>query len=62
MLYPTAKTLSWLEEGARVADWRERFLNMEIRTILPRLRWDADGSVISIIPGEPRYDERDGDG
>ena len=62
MLYPTAKTLSWLEEGASVAEWRERFFNMEIKKILPRLRWDADGGVISIVPGEARYDERDGDG
>ncbi|KPK63167.1 MAG: hypothetical protein AMS21_06855 [Gemmatimonas sp. SG8_38_2] len=62
LLYPTAKTLSWLEDGASVAEWRERFLSKRIRPILPRLRWDSDGRVISTIPGEPRYDERDGDG
>jgi len=62
LLYPTAKTLSWLEEGASVEEWRERFLKKRVTPILPRLRWDADGRVISTIPGEPRYVERDGDG
>jgi 8-oxo-dGTP pyrophosphatase MutT (NUDIX family) len=61
MMYPTAKTLSWLEGGVSVADWRERFLRAEIRPVLPRLR-RFDGEVIPVLPGEPRYDERDGDG
>ncbi len=62
LLYPTAKTLSWLEDGDTVEEWRQRFLSRRITPILPRLRWDEDGGVISIIPGEPRYDEREGDG
>lgn len=62
MLYPTAKTLSWLEEGSSVAEWRKRFLATDTKPILPRLRRDANGEVISVIPGEPRYDERDADG
>jgi len=62
LLYPTAKTLSWLEDGDSVEEWRERFLNKQVKPILPRLRWEADGRVISTIPGEPLYDERDGDG
>jgi 8-oxo-dGTP pyrophosphatase MutT (NUDIX family) len=61
MMYPTAKTLSWLEEGASVAEWRERFLQTDIEPILPRLR-RFNGEVIPVMPGEPRYDERDGDG
>lgn len=61
MLFPTAKTLSWLEKGNSVADWRERFMKAKIRPILPRLR-RVDGEVIPVMPGEPRYDERDGDG
>jgi 8-oxo-dGTP pyrophosphatase MutT (NUDIX family) len=61
MLYPTAKTLSWLEQGSSVAEWRQRFLGMKIEAILPRLRRVGD-SVISVIPGEPRYGEREGDG
>ena len=58
MLYPTAKTLSWLEEGSSVAEWRDRFLTIDTKPILPRLLRDADGEVISVIPGEPRYDEQ----
>ncbi len=61
MLFPTAKTLSWLEEGRSVAEWRERFLHSDVKATLPRLRW-SNGEVISVIPGEPRYDERGGDG
>jgi 8-oxo-dGTP pyrophosphatase MutT (NUDIX family) len=61
MLYPTAVTLGWLEEGGSVADWRERFLATEIVPILPRLR-RINGEVIPLMPGEPGYDERDGDG
>ena len=61
MMYPTAKTLSWLEEGESVGEWRERFLNTAIKTVMPRLR-RFDGEVIPVMPGEPRYDERDGDG
>jgi 8-oxo-dGTP pyrophosphatase MutT (NUDIX family) len=61
MLFPTAVTLGWLEEGRSVADWRRRFFDTEIRPILPRLR-RLEGKVIPVMPGEPRYDERDGDG
>jgi 8-oxo-dGTP pyrophosphatase MutT (NUDIX family) len=61
MLFPTARTLSWLEEGASVAEWRERFGGVPVEAILPRLR-RVDGEVIPVIPGEPRYDEREGDG
>jgi 8-oxo-dGTP pyrophosphatase MutT (NUDIX family) len=61
MLFPTARTLSWLEEGSSVNDLRERFLATEITPILPRLRRE-DGGIVPVMPGEPRYDERDGDG
>jgi 8-oxo-dGTP pyrophosphatase MutT (NUDIX family) len=61
MLFPTARTLSWLEEGERVAEWRERFRGVAVEAILPRLR-RIDGGVIPVIPGEPRYDERESDG
>ncbi|UCF19417.1 MAG: NUDIX domain-containing protein, partial [Gemmatimonadota bacterium] len=61
MLFPTAKTLGWLEEGSSVAEWRRRFLDSKVEPILPRLR-RIEGAVIPLMPGEPRYDERDGDG
>jgi 8-oxo-dGTP pyrophosphatase MutT (NUDIX family) len=61
MLFPTARTLGWLEEGGSVAEWQERFLRQEILPILPRLR-RIDGEVIPLMPGEPGYDDRDGDG
>jgi 8-oxo-dGTP pyrophosphatase MutT (NUDIX family) len=61
MLFPTAKTLGWLENGDSVAEWRQRFLRQEVRPILPRLR-RFDGEVLPVLPGEPRYDEREGDG
>ncbi len=61
MLFPTAKTLAWLAEGDSVAAWRRYFLGREIRPILPRLR-RSDGDVIPVMPDDPRYDERDGDG
>jgi 8-oxo-dGTP pyrophosphatase MutT (NUDIX family) len=61
MLYPTAKTLSWLEQGSSVEEWRERFLEQEIKTTLPRLRREGD-TIIAVVPGEPRYDERQADG
>lgn len=62
MLFPTAKTLSWLEAGESVAEWVEQFRATEVSPILPRLRRDRDGVVISVLPGEGRYDEREGDG
>jgi 8-oxo-dGTP pyrophosphatase MutT (NUDIX family) len=61
MLFPTARTLGWLEVGASVAEWRERFRDVAVRAILPRLR-RVEGEVIPVVPGEPRYDEREGDG
>lgn len=61
MMYPTARTLEWLLDADSVGGLRERFVARRIEPILPRLRW-ADGEVIPVIPGEPRYDERDGDG
>ncbi len=61
MLYPTAKTLGWLEEGRSVEEWRRRFLRQEVRPLLPRLR-RVNGEVIPVLPGEPGYDDRDGDG
>ncbi|MGD2217380.1 MAG: NUDIX domain-containing protein [Gemmatimonadales bacterium] len=61
MLFPTARTLSWLEEGTSVAEWRARFRGVAVQAILPRLR-RVDGEVIPVMPGEPRYDEREGDG
>ncbi len=61
MMYPTAKTLSWLEKGESVGEWRKRFLSTAIKPMLPRLR-RFEGEVIPVMPGEPRYDERDGDG
>lgn len=61
MLFPTARTLSWLEVGASVAEWREQFRDVAVRAILPRLR-RVEGEVVPVMPGEPRYDEREGDG
>ncbi|NIR42852.1 MAG: NUDIX domain-containing protein [Gemmatimonadetes bacterium] len=61
MLFPTARTLSWLEEGESVEDWRRRARDREVRAILPRLR-RVNGDVVPVIPGDPRYDEREGDG
>lgn len=61
MLFPTAKTLGWLAEGDSVAEWRRHFLHKDVRPILPRLR-RSDGEVIPVMPGDPRYDDRDGDG
>lgn len=61
MLYPTARTLEWLTGAQDVAELRARFRSREIRPILPRLR-RFDGEVIPVIPGEPGYDEREGDG
>lgn len=61
MLFPTARTLGWLEEGGSVAEWRDRFLRTEISPILPRLR-RIGGEVVPLMPGEPGYDECDGDG
>ncbi len=61
MLYPTARTLEWLTGAQSVAELRARFTDRKIRPILPRLR-RFDGEVIPVIPGEPRYEEREGDG
>jgi 8-oxo-dGTP pyrophosphatase MutT (NUDIX family) len=61
MLFPTARTLGWLEDGDSVADWRERFRKAEIKAILPRLI-RSRGQVIPVMPDEPRYDEREDDG
>jgi 8-oxo-dGTP pyrophosphatase MutT (NUDIX family) len=61
MLYPTARTLEWLAEGDSVRDLQTRFMDREVRPILPRLR-RVEGRVVPVIPGEPGYDERDGDG
>ncbi len=61
MLFPTARTLGWLEAGASVAEWREHFRDVSVQAILPRLR-RVEGEVIPVMPGEPRYDEREGDG
>ncbi len=61
MLFPTARTLSWLEGGASVEDWHQRARDREVKPILPRLR-RVNGDVVPVLPGEPRYDEREGDG
>jgi 8-oxo-dGTP pyrophosphatase MutT (NUDIX family) len=61
MLFPTARTLGWLEDAKSVAELRERFRNREKKAILVRLR-RIDGEIIPVMPGEPRYDEREGDG
>ncbi len=61
MMFPTAKTLGWLEDGASVDAWRRRFQSTRIEPLMPRLRRQGD-AVIPVLPGEPRYDEREGDG
>lgn len=61
MMFPTAKTLGWLEDGASVDAWRRRFRGTRIEPLMPRLRRQGD-AVIPVMPGEPRYDERGGDG
>lgn len=61
MLFPTARTLAWLEEGDSVAEWRRRFLANATAPILPRLRRVGD-EVIPVMPGDARYEERAGDG
>lgn len=61
MLYPTARTLEWLTEGHSVRELQARFMDREVTPILPRLR-RFEGRIIPVIPGEPGYDEREGDG
>jgi 8-oxo-dGTP pyrophosphatase MutT (NUDIX family) len=61
MLFPTARTLGWLEQGESVAEWRTRFLTIEVTPILPRLR-RVDGVVTPLMPGEAGYDDKPGDG
>ena len=62
MLFPTATTLGWLTEaGGSVGEWRARFLRKPVGPILPRRR-RVEGEVISVLPGEPGYDDREGDG
>lgn len=61
MLFPTARTLEWLSGADTVADLRSRFLERRVERLLPRLR-RVDGEVIPVLPGDPRYDEREGDG
>ncbi len=62
MLFPTATTLGWLTEaGGSVAEWRALFLLKTVVPILPRLR-RVGGEVISVLPGEPGYDDREEDG
>lgn len=56
LLFPTAKTLGWLERGDRVEDWRRRFLGGAIQPICPRVR-RFDGEFKLVMPGEPRYEE-----
>lgn len=56
MLFPTARTLGWLEDGDCVEDWRARFRNVAIKPILPRLV-RTGGHVVPIIPDEPDYDD-----
>lgn len=62
MLFPTAKTLGWLEAGRSVAEWFERFRGVRVTPLLPRLRRIEGGAILPVLPGEPRYDEREGDG
>ncbi len=61
MMFPTAKTLGWLEDGASVEAWKRHFRTARIEPLMPRLRREG-GGVIPVMPGEPRYDEREGDG
>ncbi len=61
MLFPTAVTLGWLETSNSMAEWFEHFLAKEITPILPRLR-RMDGQVVPLMPGEPGYDDKGGDG
>ena len=44
-----------------MAEWFEHFLAKEITPILPRLR-RIDGQVVPLMPGEPGYDDKGGDG
>ncbi len=60
LLFPTAKTLGWLEQGDRVKDWQRRFLASEIEPICPRVRRFGDDFKL-VMPGEPRYEESAGD-
>ncbi len=60
LLFPTAKTLGWLERGDRVDDWRRRFLASEIKAICPRVR-RLDDEFKLVMPGEPRYEESESD-
>ena len=55
MMFPTAVTLGWFEEGDSAAEWRQRFLEREIKPITPRLR-RVDGEVRSVLPDEPGYE------
>jgi 8-oxo-dGTP pyrophosphatase MutT (NUDIX family) len=61
MLFPTAKTLGWLETGRRVAEWFGRFRAAEVAPITPRIR-RVGGEVASLMPDEPGYDEPEDDG
>ncbi len=56
LLFPTAKTLGWLERGDRVEEWRRRFLSSEIEPICPRVR-RFDDELKLVMPGEPGYEE-----
>lgn len=62
MLFPTARTLGSLGElDAELAAWLDHYRAARIVPILPRLR-RIEGKVIPLVPGEPGYDDRDGDG
>lgn len=55
--FPTHVTLEQFAKSASARDFMEKAAAMEIDTIQPRIKVEADGSLRVVLPGEPGFDE-----
>jgi 8-oxo-dGTP pyrophosphatase MutT (NUDIX family) len=55
--FPTQVTLEQFASAASAAGFMEHAATLEIDTIQPRIKVEADGSLRVVIPGEPEFDE-----
>lgn len=55
--FPTHVTLEQLARSGTAAGFMEHTAGLDIDTIQPRIRVEADGSLQVVMPGEPGFDE-----
>jgi len=55
--FPTQVTLEQLAGAATAEGFMERAAALEVDTIEPRIKVEADGSLRVVLPGEPEFDE-----